>query len=206
MCTISASMFNALRQCLFVYCVILLLLKLCYVVNSSADDTDFIKLYKACEENDTITCIAILKKRPHYVNRFKLPEGYTPFMMACAYVNTPLVKYMLEIGAQVSLKSKNNETPFYLAAFYHIRNKDSTNASCIRELYYAGANINEPTRNITPLQLAAIFGHTSLVKWLLIKKATVNTNPHPYFLAKNQGHHETANLIACAEQFKSICC
>ncbi|KAL1488441.1 hypothetical protein ABEB36_014912 [Hypothenemus hampei] len=183
MCTISASMFNALRQwcagsgllnngkflyfvvlSLFVYCVILLLLKLCYVVNSSADDTDFIKLYKACEENDTITCIAILKKRPHYVNRFKLPEGYTPFMMACAYVNTPLVKYMLEIGAQVSLKSKNNETPFYLAAFYHIRNKDSTNASCIRELYYAGANINEPTRNITPLQLAAIFGHTSLVK------------------------------------------
>lgn len=70
------------------------------------------------------------------------------------------------------------------------------NATCIRELYYAGADINEPnSKGLTPLQMAALFGHTSLVKWLLHKNASDNVIPHPLLLAMTQGHHQIKDMF-----------
>nr|XP_023016781.1 ankyrin repeat and KH domain-containing protein mask-like isoform X2 [Leptinotarsa decemlineata] len=98
--------------------------------------------------------------------------------------------------ADVKLKSRKNESPFYLAAFYYIRHPQYKNATCIRELYYAGANIDEPNnKGLTPLQMAATFGHTPLAKWLLLKNASMKTTPDPYVIACSQGHQDTAFLI-----------
>lgn len=188
------------------------------------ENASFSELYKATERDDVITIMRILNQHPDYVNKFKTPEGYTPFMVACAKANTQMVKYMLKKGADVSMKSKNNETPFHLAVFFCIMHKVSIilvfanrfvetinfskhykNATCIRELYYAGANIDEPGRNnATPLQMAAIFGHVPLIKWLLLKNANLKVRPDPYFLALCQGHLDAANFIANTKTIKSI--
>ncbi|XP_050310376.1 ankyrin repeat, SAM and basic leucine zipper domain-containing protein 1-like [Anthonomus grandis grandis] len=163
------------------------------------------KLYKAVQDDDVPRAVSILERNPSLTNTFKEPEGYTPFMAACANANTQLVRFMLRMGANVALKSKNNETAFYLTAFYYVQNKNCKNATCIRELFHAGANIDEPGRNdFTPLQMAAIFGHVPLIKWLLLKKAKMDTWPHPHLLAKTQGHQEAANLLATTVHIRSI--
>ncbi|CAG9761366.1 unnamed protein product [Ceutorhynchus assimilis] len=159
----------------------------------------FEELYKAVERNDTLKAHSILTNYPQYVNKFKNPEGYTPFMLACANANTSLVKVMLRCGADIQLKSiNNNESPFYLAILYHIRNFNESDASCIRELFYAGADINEPggKDSATPLQLAAYSGHTGLVKWLLSKQAKTDTCPCPFRLAKANKRFAAAALLA----------
>lgn len=70
------------------------------------------------------------------------------------------------------------------------------NASCIRELFYAGADINEPNdKGLNPLQMAAMFGHSSLVKWLLCKNSTINVKLHPLLIAAAQGHKETVDVF-----------
>lgn len=64
----------------------------------------------------------------------------------------------------------------------------SRDATCLHALYYAGADINARNeKGLTPLQLAAVFGHTSLLKWLLSKGANYKVRPDPYILAKSQG-------------------
>lgn len=86
------------------------------------------------------------------------------------------------------MTSPNGETPFYLATFYLIQNPHNVDASCIRALFHAGSDINTKTNNgYTALHLAAAFGHTNLVKWLLKKGALTNIQPHPYYVAKYYG-------------------
>ncbi|CAG9815381.1 unnamed protein product [Phaedon cochleariae] len=50
-------------------------------------------------------------------------------------------------------------------------------------------------KGLTPLQMAATLGHTPLVKWLLLKKASTGVKPDPYLIACSQGHQDTANVI-----------
>ncbi|XP_066145017.1 ankyrin repeat domain-containing protein 22-like [Euwallacea fornicatus] len=193
---------------LVIYGCILLLMKIYGYLKPCFDKKDFNMLYQAAQQNDLIRVITILNQCPSYVNKFKYPEGYTPFMVACANANTQMVRYMLKMGANVALKSKADETPFYLTAFYYVQNMNCKNATCIRELYYAGAKIDEPGKsNITPLQMAAAFGHTALIKWLLLKNTNMKKScSYAYLLAKSQGHNEAANIIRGSMQIKSINC
>lgn len=72
----------------------------------------------------------------------------------------------------------------------------SSDAACLHPLYYAGADINLPSGNgYTPLQLAAMFGHTRLVKWLISKGADVNVYPSPVLLARSQGNFQISSLF-----------
>lgn len=106
------------------------------------------------------------------------------------------IQFSLYLGADIKLKSLKNESAFYLATFYYIKYPQSKNATCIRELYYAGADINEANdKCLTPLQMAAMFGHTPLVRWLLTKNACTTTVPDPYHIARAQGHEDTAKVI-----------
>lgn len=94
-----------------------------------------------------------------------------------------------------------------MACFFYIKNPRLKNASCIRELFYAGADINEPNnKGLSPLQMAAMFGHTSLVKWLLAKNALTNVTPHPLLIATTQGHKETTEILLQREWALPITC
>lgn len=93
-------------------------------------------------------------------------------------------------GANISLTTNRRESAFYLAAYNRICNRQSSDASCLHALYHAGANIDLPNeRGFTPLQMAAMFGHTALVKWLLSKKADNTVFPNPILLARWQGSY-----------------
>lgn len=91
-------------------------------------------------------------------------------------------------GANVHQTTDRGETGLYLAVSHHIRHPDTKDASCIHALYHAGVDINAVTYNgYTALQLAAVFGHTPLVCWLLSKNARNIGYPDAYMLARSQG-------------------
>lgn len=43
--------------------------------------------------------------------------------------------------------------------------------------------------------MAAMFGHISLIKWLLYKNVSTNVLPHPFLIAMAQGHQEAAKIL-----------
>ncbi|XP_031356308.1 ankyrin-1-like [Photinus pyralis] len=103
---------------------------------------------------------------------------------------------MIQFGGDVSVKSVKGESPFYLAVFHHIECPYKEDATCIRALYYAGCDVNATNdKGIAPIHLAANFGHTNLVRWLLKKGASPNLQPYPYLLAQMNGHTVTARLL-----------
>nr|CAI5852483.1 unnamed protein product [Callosobruchus analis] len=192
---------------IFFYAIFLVILKLFTKIHRKTRIVE--ELCKCIEEGDTVKCVKLLEEcDPNYINAYN-DMGYTPFLVACANGQTQIIKLMLKRGANVKLKSKQFESAFYLTTFYYIKNPHIKNATCIRELYYAGANIDEPNaKGLTPLQMAAMFGHTPLVRWLLLKNASAVTSPDPYMLAMSQGHQETAKVIhahthGLAIEFKS---
>ncbi|XP_044766757.1 ankyrin-1-like isoform X1 [Coccinella septempunctata] len=158
------------------------------------------KIFLAIESCNTIETIQLLQKYPNCVNSRLGSLNYTPFLIACYHGNTLLVKYMLHIDADIKSQTKRGETPFFLAVAHLINNPFSIDASCIRELFYAGCDINEPNeKGFTPLHLAAYFGHRTLVKWLLEKGANTRVSPSPVEIASKQGHLEVASAISTWE-------
>ncbi|KAI4469979.1 ankyrin repeat and socs box-containing 3 [Holotrichia oblita] len=153
-------------------------------------------LYEAVSEKNNTKAIQIIRQCPATINMFYLTEGYTSFLKACITGNTQLVKYMIDMGADLNIRTPKNENPFYLAVYNHVKHPQSKDASCIHALYYAGADINAVNeKGYNALQLASSYGHTSLVKWLIEKGANLNVTPDPYFLARIQGHVKTALVV-----------
>ncbi|XP_017777574.1 PREDICTED: ankyrin repeat and SOCS box protein 12-like [Nicrophorus vespilloides] len=159
-------------------------------------DNGVLALNKATYENDTLTALQLASKYPCAINKPIGPDQFTPFLRACFHGNTQLVKYMLQHGADVTSKTIKGETGLYLAVYNRIKNRHHKDASCIHTLYHAGSDIEETNMNgFTALQVAAIFGHTSLAKWLVKKNANINVNPSPYILSKTAGHYETTEFF-----------
>lgn len=153
-------------------------------------------LYEAVSEKNNTKAIQIIRHYPTTINMFYLSEGYTSFLKACMTGNTQLVKYMIDMGANLNIRTSKNESPFYLAVYNHVKHPQSKDASCIHALYYAGADINAVNgKGYNALQLACSYGHTSLVKWLIEKGANVNITPDPYLLARIQGHVKAALVV-----------
>lgn len=88
----------------------------------------------------------------------------------------------------MEIRTLRGETAFYLACYNLIENPASDDARCIRALYHAGCDINLKTNvGYAPIQLAALFGHTPLVAWLLDKNVDLNLKPSPRLLAEQYG-------------------
>lgn len=99
------------------------------------------------------------------------------------------------------------ETSLYLAVAYHIRNPEKKDASCIHALYHAGVDINAVTFDgYTALQQAAVFGHLSLVQWLLSKRALNIGYPDAYMLAQSQGELKCGYCIISIIYISYIAC
>lgn len=88
----------------------------------------------------------------------------------------------------MKIRTNRGETGFYLACYHLTEHAEVRSAFCIHTLYHAGCDINARTNlGYTALHLAAAFGHTSLVLWLINKKANHRIKPYPQNLANKFG-------------------
>ncbi|GLH02085.1 Poly [ADP-ribose] polymerase tankyrase [Gryllus bimaculatus] len=127
-------------------------------------------------------------------------EIYDAAKRACWTGSTPLVKYMLENGADVSLRSSVGDSAFYLAVHKIVKDKTQWDPSLLKLLYKSGCCVNaRRLHGYTPLHLAADYGHAPLVGWLLSHgadpSATAVCGAKPVDLALLKGHAAVVDML-----------
>nr|AIE16097.1 sex determining protein Fem-1 like protein [Pinctada margaritifera] len=141
-----------------------------------------------------------LLEKYHYDVNYKMPSsGLTLFLCACLSSDKALITYMLKKGADVTLRTRNGDSPLYLAT-YGIVNSRQPDLSLITELVKAGCGVN--TQNFsgyTPLHRAASKGDVRVIKALLKLGADPylcsKSGIYPIDSALNAGHHEAVELL-----------
>jgi len=102
--------------------------------------------------------------------------GYTPLMTSCARGNPELLSFFIARGADVNTLTTNGLTPLLAAVGRQTpRPEDAKQqAQCVQLLIHAGADVNMPGGNNTPLMTACWFGCTESVKVLLANGANIS--------------------------------
>ena len=113
-----------------------------------------------------------------------LGAGTTPLIRAAKAADVPVIKMLLEKGANAKAATRNGVTTVMMAANVNTREEDMTGRSktqkdiieAITLLLAAGANVNggETTQGRTALHGAAMWGLTDVVKFLKERGADVN--------------------------------
>ena len=113
-----------------------------------------------------------------------LGAGTTPLIRAAKAADVPVIKMLLEKGANAKAATRNGVTAVMMAANVNTREEDMTGRSktqkdiieAITLLLAAGANVNggETTQGRTALHGAAMWGLTDVVKFLKERGADVN--------------------------------
>ena len=113
-----------------------------------------------------------------------LGAGTTPLIRAAKAADVPVIKMLLEKGANAKAATRNGVTAVMMAANVNTREEDMTGRSktqkdiieAITLLVAAGANVNggETTQGRTALHGAAMWGLTDVVKFLKERGADVN--------------------------------
>jgi len=111
----------------------------------------------------------------------------------CLLGNEFMVKYLVEHGADIKIKDKNNRMTFSNAC-------ESGNEHLVRYLVRLGADINhEDNDGKTPLFISCSGGHENIVKYLVEHGADINEQKFfsktPLYIACSSGHENIVNLI-----------
>ncbi|OPA78637.1 hypothetical protein BVG16_12300 [Paenibacillus selenitireducens] len=141
----------------------------------------------------------LLKKSPEFLHNYS-NDGFTPLGLASHFGNEETVKFLLDHGADVNARSKdenlNNMAIHAAIAGNH--------EHVVRTLIANGADINAKCEGkwrsgYTPLHVAGYFGRESIIKLLLendADKTSLNDDGETaYTVAILKGHHESAELL-----------
>merc|ERR1711971_553966 len=120
-------------------------------------------------------------------------QGESPLHSASRAGDKELVKMLLEHGAKINRENSEGETALYLAAENHkalnpkvalLKSKetlgeesqeDAEDISLLRLLVDQGANLDaKDSKGLTPIMIAAVRGHTEVVKFLKEKGANLS--------------------------------
>ena len=120
-------------------------------------------------------------------------QGESPLHSASRAGDKDLVKMLLDHGAEINRENSEGETALYLAAENHktlnpkvalLKSKESLekegeevaeDISLLRLLVDQGANIDaKDSKGLTPIMIAAVRGHTEVVKFLRDKGANLS--------------------------------
>jgi cytohesin len=132
-------------------------------------------LHYAIVENNVGIVYLLLKQLKVDVNATEKLHKLTPLHLAAIMGNEEIVRALLEKGANVDTKNKNDESPLHLAVI-------AKNQEIVQVLLEKGANVDTKNKHDeTPLHLAITFceGNPAIVQVLLEKGANVDTkNKH----------------------------
>ena len=117
-------------------------------------------------------------------------QGESPLHSASRSGDKDLVKMLLDHGAKINRENSEGETALYLAAENHKDlnpkmallkspgkegEEDAEDISLVRLLVDQGANIDaKDSKGLTPIMIAAVRGHTKVVKFLRDKGANLS--------------------------------
>lgn len=128
------------------------------------------------------------------INKGSPPEGSTALMLASQRNHTGVIKILIANGAIAHLAREDRSTALHIAA----RNGHVESVNLL--LQQPGVNVNAETCfYVTPLHLAATYGHTVVVQTLLAHHANAATmcsrQTTPYSAAKAKGHKDVAEIL-----------
>lgn len=156
------------------------------------------RFVNACAGNEMASVIAMVKKGMK-VNSRNFNFEKTCLHHAAYNGNLPLVEFLLENGAFVTVKDQNDRTPLFDAIYVARNNKPpSWNSRVVNTLLAHGAQptINTPAHGGTPLYWACRLHNPEIVKLLLDYGADPSFNDDGRFWAyrcvqrRLEGHDE----------------
>jgi ankyrin/serine/threonine-protein phosphatase 6 regulatory ankyrin repeat subunit B len=180
------------------YNIVALLLEHGALVNAK-DEWGIMPIHFACNDRGGLK-LSIVKALSMYgtlVNEKSGHYGMTPLHLACLYGHSTIVKFLLEIGANVSEKSFLN-----CAALHYACTNNKDNLNIVEILFENGACVNDTMGDFhtTPLHMACSYGNKDIAKFLLNKGAAINgKNDHgntPLHLAsETRGNQSIVKLL-----------
>ena len=132
-------------------------------------------------------------------------DGWTPLHLAAFFGRVDAVALLIDLGAPLDANSTNatRNTPLHAAL------AGATNATIVRRLIFAGADINaRGGHNITPLHLAASRGDAALCDLLIHRGAEIHAKMEdgttPAMLATARGHTELGERLAAMPENEDV--
>jgi uncharacterized protein len=151
-------------------------------------------IHEAAAYGDAVRVRALVEGQPDLVNQ-PGPDGHYPLGLACFFLNTAVVEYLIRMSADVNAASQNDQrvTPLHAAAA-------SRSISLARLLLENGADPNaRQNGGFTPLHSAAQNGQVELIEVLLEHGAQRNVltddGKTPFDLAVDYKHPEELDLL-----------
>ena len=176
-----------------------LLMFACYCRNSHAVSilkrhTSLLTIFEASGTGDINAVERELEKDPGLINSFS-EDGFTPLGLASFFENAPIVRYLLEKGADPNLASNNH---FHVAPLHSAC--AVSNYDLVEILIENGANVNAKQMDgFTPLHAAALQGQTKIARLLIEAGADItaktDNGQSPLSMASEKDFKEVAELI-----------
>lgn len=119
-------------------------------------------LHWACTES-SIPHVALLWKKGADVEA-RDASGCTPLLIAAQYGQVDVVAYLLKHGARIQAVDTSKDTALHWAAY-----KGSIQVCGLLAFYETLSFTTTDNYGQTPLHLAALRGHTSVVRYILVR-------------------------------------
>lgn len=128
-------------------------------------------LHRASTLNDVLAVKSILSTFAiDHINDGEVEFLNSALHLACVGGNVDIIELLIEKGANINSKNKNDDTPLHLAAV-----SEKCQWSAIKLLIDAGANVDSINNSkVTPLHISAQRGRRDVSQLLLERGADVN--------------------------------